>query len=95
MKQSHVYILANKTNGTLYVGITSNLAKRVYEHKNNLTDGFTKKYQVHNLVYYETFNNIEIAIAREKQIKGWRREYKTNTINETNPEWKDLYEDIT
>ena len=94
MKQSFVYILANKYNGTLYVGVTSDIIKRIYEHKNNLADGFTSKHNIHDLVYYEIFDEIETAIAREKQIKGWRREYKTNVINESNPTWRDLYDDI-
>ena len=86
--------MASQYNGTLYVGVTSNLVKRIYEHKNNIIDGFTKKYRVHNLVYYEDCGDIITAIAREKQIKNWRRVYKTNVINKFNPEWKDLYDDI-
>jgi putative endonuclease len=94
MKTGYVYILASKFNGTLYVGVTSDLLRRVYEHKNDLVDGFTKKYGVHDLVYYEDCGNIEAAITREKQIKGWRRMYKTNVINKFNPEWRDLYAEL-
>jgi putative endonuclease len=94
MKTGYVYILASKINGTLYVGVTSDLLRRVYEHRNDLVDGFTKKYGVHYLVYYEDCGNIEAAIAREKQIKGWRRVYKINVINKFNPEWRDLYAEL-
>ncbi|MRR16625.1 MAG: GIY-YIG nuclease family protein [Deltaproteobacteria bacterium] len=75
MQHSYVYILASQKNGTLYVGVTSDLAKRIYEHKNDLIDGFSKKYNVHNLVYYEVHSEIEEAISREKQIKKWNREW--------------------
>ena len=95
MKRGYVYILTNKPNGTLYVGVTSDLIKRVYEHKHDLVDGFTKKYAVHKLVYYEDCGNIGNAIMREKQIKKWKRLYKINAINEVNPEWSDLYKNIT
>ena len=95
MRRGYVYILTNKPNGTLYVGVTSDLIKRVYEHKHDLVDGFTKKYAVHKLVYYEDCGNIENAIMREKQIKKWKRLYKINAINEVNPEWSDLYKNIT
>jgi putative endonuclease len=91
MKQYFVYILASKRNGTLYLGITSNLLKRVYEHKNNLVEGFTKKYNVHNLVYYETYNYVHDAIAREKNIKKWKRQWKIELIEKSNPKWEDLY----
>ncbi len=90
MKKGYTYIMASKKNGTLYVGVTSNLIKRVYEHKNNLVDGFTKKYSVHSLVYFEDCENIVNAIAREKQIKGWTRIKKINLIESVNPEWRDL-----
>lgn len=86
--------MSNQKNGTLYIGVTSDLIKRVYEHKNNFVDGFTKKYNLHNLVYYELFNNIEDAIEREKQIKCWHREWKINLIEKMNPNWEDLYKDI-
>ena len=89
--QYYIYILANKRNGTLYIGVTSNLVKRVYEHKNNIIEGFTKKYNIHKLVYYETTNDIESAIRREKQLKKWNRKWKTNLIENSNPEWIDLY----
>ncbi|MEX1052261.1 MAG: GIY-YIG nuclease family protein [Patescibacteria group bacterium] len=89
-----VYILASQRNGTLYIGITNNLIKRVWEHKNNKADSFTKKYKIYNLVYYEIHENPESAIIREKQIKKWRRLWKLRIIEEMNPEWKDLYKDI-
>ena len=90
-KQYYVYILASGYNGTLYVGVTNNLAKRVWQHKNGLAEGFTKKYRVHMLVYYEVTSDILSAIRREKQIKVWKRQWKLNAINKFNPEWKDLY----
>ena len=93
-KQYYVYILASKSNGTLYAGVTSDLIKRIYEHKQNLIDGFTKEYNVHILVYYEQHNEIEEAIAREKQIIKWNRKWKIRLIEEKNSEWKDLYEEI-
>ena len=89
--QYYIYILANKRNGTLYIGVTSNLIKRVYEHKKNLVDGFTKKYNIHKLAYYEITNDIESAIRREKQLKKWNRKWKINLIEKSNPEWIDLY----
>ncbi len=91
---SYVYILANKKNGTLYVGVTSDLVKRVYEHKTKLHKGFTSKYGVDKLVYYEVFDDIEYAIQKEKQIKHWKRDWKARRIYEFNPEWEDLYEKI-
>ena len=94
MKQYYVYILANERNGTLYTGVTSDLIKRIYEHQQSLIDGFTKEYNIHILVYYEQHNEIEEAIAREKQIKKWNRKWKTRLIEEKNPEWKELYEEI-
>jgi len=89
--QYYVYLLASKRNGTLYLGVTSYLIKRVYEHKNNLVSGFTQKYKVHDLVYYETTADINSAITREKQMKNWKRAWKTELIEKNNPEWKDLY----
>ena len=89
-----VYILASQRNGTIYVGVTSSLVKRVYEHKNDLADGFTKKYQVHMLVYFEVHNDIETAITREKQIKKRNRSWKIELIEKANPQWCDLYEGI-
>ena len=89
--QYYIYILANKRNGTLYIGVTSNLVKRVHEHKNNIIDGFTKKYSIHKLVYYEITDDIESAIRREKQLKKWNRKWKLNLIENSNPKWIDLY----
>ena len=90
----YVYILASKKNGTLYIGVTSNLAKRIYEHKHKLIGGFTKKYNVDRLVYYETTEYVESAILREKQMKKWKRQWKIELIEKKNPNWKDLYYDI-
>src|SRR3989344_4641309 len=90
----YVYILASRKNGTLYIGVTNNLVKRIWEHKNNLVKGFTEKYSVHNLVYYETFDNIDQAIMKEKQMKKWKRYWKIKQINRMNPDWKDLYNSI-
>ena len=95
MKTYYVYIMTNKRNGTLYVGVTNNLTRRVYEHKHKLVPGFTSKYGLSILVYYELFNDIRDAIAREKQIKGWLRIRKKALIDSQNPEWKDLGESIT
>jgi putative endonuclease len=94
IKQYYVYILASKRNGTLYTGITSDLRKRVYEHKNNSIEGFTKRYNVHNLVYYEIIDNVNNAIEREKQIKKWDRKWKLQLIERFNPEWEDLYNQL-
>jgi putative endonuclease len=91
MKQPCVYILASKQIGTLYVGVTSDLVSRVWQHKNGLVEGFTKKYRVHNLVWYEIHPSMESAIVREKDIKRWQRRWKIQLIEEANPEWKDLY----
>ncbi|NOZ64601.1 MAG: GIY-YIG nuclease family protein [Caldiserica bacterium] len=93
-KQYYVYILASKKNGTLYTGITSNLIRRVYEHKNNLIEGFTKKYNVHQLVYFEVVEDVNAAIHREKCIKKWKRAWKIELIEKNNPEWKDLYYEL-
>ena len=90
-KQPCVYILASKQNGTLYTGVTSSLLKRIWEHKNNLVEGFTKKYNVHNLVWYEVHESMESAIQREKTIKNWKRAWKIKEIEKTNPQWRDLY----
>ena len=84
-------MLASKKNGTLYIGVTSDLPRRVFEHKNNLLEGFTKKYKIHNLVWYEQHETILGAITREKQLKKYKREWKINLIDRRNPEWKDLY----
>jgi putative endonuclease len=91
---SYVYILASKRNGTLYVGVTSELKKRIFQHKEGLYDGFTKKYKVNLLMYYETYNDIKIAIKREKQLKKWRREWKIKLIEKENPCWVDLYDNL-
>jgi len=93
-RQPAVYILTSKRNGTLYVGVTSNLAKRVWEHKNNLVEGFTRRYGLHRLVWYEVHETMESAIVREKGIKGWRRIWKLELIEATNPDWEDLYDTI-
>jgi len=89
-KTYYVYILASKPNGTLYIGVTNDLQRRIYEHKNNLVKGFTEKYDVHRLVWYESTNDIESAVQREKQLKKWNRIWKIRLIEETNPQWKDL-----
>ncbi len=94
MKQGYVYILANKRNGTLYTGVTSDLIKRIWQHKNHVVDGFTDKYNVDKLVYYEVFDSMEIAISREKELKGKLRQKKINLINSFNPRWCDLYDEI-
>lgn len=86
-----VYILASKRNGTLYTGVTNNLLRRIWEHKNNVVEGFTKKYNVHLLVHYELFTDIRLALAREKEIKQWTCAWKTQLIEKDNPLWKDLY----
>lgn len=93
-KEYFVYILTSKYNGTLYIGVTSDLKKRVFEHKNKLTKGFTEKYNVHQLVYYEQVSDIYSALTREKQLKTWKRDWKIRIINEFNPRWKDLYDDL-
>jgi putative endonuclease len=93
-KYYYVYILSNRNNSVLYVGITNNLVRRLYEHKNKLVEGFTKKYNVNKLVYYELFNNPYDAISREKQLKGCGRKRKVELINSINPEWKDLYREL-
>ncbi|MXS82013.1 GIY-YIG nuclease family protein [Nitrosomonas oligotropha] len=93
-KQPAVYILASKRNGTLYIGVTSNLIRRVWEHKNDLADGFTKKYQVHQLVWYELHETMDSAISREKAMKNWKRAWKISRIETVNPDWKDLYQSL-
>ncbi len=93
-KNGYIYILTNKNNTTLYVGVTSNLAKRIWEHKNHVVDGFSKKYKLDKLVYYEVIENIETAILREKYLKGKKREYKIRLVETMNPMWKDLYDNI-
>lgn len=94
MPPGYVYLLTNRWNTTIYTGVTSDLKKRAWEHREGLLDGFTKKYQVHKLVYFETFDDIEEAILREKQIKAGPREKKLRLIKQTNPNFQDLYEKI-
>ena len=94
MGKGYIYIMANKKNGTLYVGVTSDLVRCVWEHKNHVVEGFTKRYGLDKLVYYEVFEDIENAILREKQLKRKRRQIKLDLINGFNPYWLDLYEDI-
>jgi len=94
MKTYFVYILASKRNGTLYIGVTNDLMRRVYEHKNNLINGFTQKYNVHQLVYYEQTSDIDSAIQREKRLKKWNRKWKLKLIEKENPNWNDLYEQL-
>ena len=93
-KNFFVYILASKKYGTLYIGVTSNLAQRISQHKIHIFEGFTSKYNVRNLVYYEAHDNAEGAITREKQLKSWNRQWKIDLINQFNAEWKDLYEQV-
>lgn len=93
-KDYYVYIMASKRNGTLYVGVTNDLIRRVYEHKHDLIDGFTKRYGVHMLVYFEECPDVVSTIEREKHLKSWHRQWKIRLIQETNPEWKDLYGEI-
>jgi len=94
LKHFFVYILCSKPNGTLYTGVTSNLVKRVHEHKNDLVEGFTRKYRVHHLVWYEVHESWESAFQREKRIKKWERAWKIKLIEGNNPLWDDLYESI-
>lgn len=89
-KRYYVYILTNKNNKVLYIGVTNNLERRIYEHKQKLVKGFTKKYNLTKLVYYDFTNDIRSALYREKQLKSWRRQWKIDLINEFNPEWNDL-----
>jgi putative endonuclease len=91
VKQYYVYILASKKNGVLYIGMTNDLRKRVFESKNNLVDGFTERYNVNKLVYFELTNQSQDAINREKRLKKWKRRWKIELIESMNPEWKDLY----
>ncbi len=93
-KRGYVYILTNKNNTTLYVGVTSNLPKRIWEHKNKVVKGFTKKYNLDKLVYYEIYDEIVTAIEREKQLKGGSRKKKIDLINSINPNWEDLSKDF-
>ena len=92
--EAYVYILASRKHGTLYIGVTSNLVQRIWQHKHNQVEGFTSKYSVHHLVYYEISESIRTAIEREKQLKKWNRQWKINLIESMNPEWWDLYEGL-
>jgi putative endonuclease len=94
MNQYYVYILASQRNGTLYIGMTNNLLRRIWEHKNDVVEGFTKQYDVHHLVWYEVADTALVAITREKQLKHWNRAWKLRLIEKMNPEWKDLYDDL-
>jgi putative endonuclease len=94
VKQPAVYMLASRREGTLYIGVTSDLAKRVWEHKNELVDGFTKQYRVQRLVYYELHGDMLAAIEREKQMKKWNRRWKIEITEKNNPEWRDLWNEI-
>ena len=91
--QYYLYILTNKKNGTLYVGVTNNLERRMFEHKHKLVEGFTKKYRLDRLIYFEVFQYVNDAIKREKNIKKWKRQWKINLIEEENPDWEDLAKD--
>jgi len=93
-KHFYVYILTNKPYGVFYIGVTSNLPQRIFQHKEDQADGFSKKYKTKILVYYEVYDDAENAIKREKRLKRWSREWKINTINQFNPDWQDLYETI-
>ncbi|MBU1356724.1 MAG: GIY-YIG nuclease family protein [Candidatus Edwardsbacteria bacterium] len=94
MKQSYVYIIASKRGGTLYIGVTSDLKRRIYEHKNKLVEGFSKRYDISLLVYFEIYDDIRLAILREKRLKAWKRDWKIRLIEERNPEWNDLYNEL-
>jgi len=95
MNEYYVYILASKQNGTLYVGITNDIIKRVFQHKNDEVEGFTAKYKIHHLVWYESCLDVREAIAREKQLKKWNRKWKLALIEKSNPQWRDLYNEVT
>ena len=90
MKQGYVYIMTNAPHGTLYIGVTSDINRRDYEHKNALREGFTKKYALKLLVHVETYDSVTDAIAREKQLKAWRRDWKIDLVNTSNPDWKNI-----
>jgi len=94
MKNPAIYILSNSTNSTIYIGVTSNLIQRIYQHKNHFTDGFTKKYKTNKLVYFEQFEDMENALKREKTLKKWNREWKNELIEKGNPNWEDLWKNI-
>ena len=94
-KQPAVYILASKRNGTLYTGVTSDLVKRLWEHRNDMVDGFTSRYGIHRLVWYELHDSMESAITCEKRLKNWKRKWKLELIETSNPKWIDLFNTIT
>ena len=94
MKSMYIYIMTNQNNTTLYIGVTNNLVRRVWEHKHHLVEGFTSRYHLTKLVYYELWQGEHEAIQREKTLKNWHRQWKENLINQFNPEWNDLYESI-
>lgn len=94
MKSYFVYIMASKRNGTLYIGYTSDLARRVYEHKSGAIEGFSKKYGLKQLVYYETYEDVRLAQQRERSLKRWNRKWKLELIEKNNPRWRDLYDDL-
>ena len=94
MKQPCVYIMASGRNGTLYIGVTSDVIKRIWEHKNDVVESFTSRYKVHDLVWYEAHETMESAITRESALKDWKRKWKLELIEETNPGWRDLYSDL-
>ena len=94
IKAYYVYILASKRNGTLYIGITNSLIRRIYQHKNEEMEGFTSKYHVHQLVYFQRFDDVKAAIRYEKRLKRWNRKWKLDLIEKNNPDWKDLYHDL-
>jgi putative endonuclease len=91
MNSYYVYILASRRNGTLYIGVTNDLVRRVYDHKTRTIEGFTEKYGVHTLVYYEPYTDVYDALTREKRLKKWKRQWKIDLIESVNPDWKDLY----
>ena len=95
MKTGYIYIVTNKPEGVLYIGVTSDLVKRIYQHREGCVAGFTKDYQLKQLVYYEQYESIQDAIAREKQLKNWHRQWKVNLVSGVNPYWEDLYPQIT
>jgi putative endonuclease len=94
MKQPHVYIMANKRNGTIYIGVTSQLSQRVCQHKMGVVSGLSRQYKTHLLIYYEAHPSMEEAICREKQLKNWKRSWKVNLIESINPYWRDLYDEL-
>jgi putative endonuclease len=94
VKCGYLYIMASSANGTLYTGVTSNIARRVFEHREDMLDGFTKKYNVHRLVYFERYESVVKAIEREKRVKKWKRAWKIRLIEAHNPHWRDLYGDL-